>query len=108
MKVAFICKANVQRSQISEWLFRKLYPNIQCISFAWIEARKEKYSFKTEKSVSKIAQDYDNIDIGNQNINYISDFSIEEKEFFQWHSFQWADASHTGMAHVKFFEGHSF
>ena len=106
-KVAFICKANVQRSQIAEWLFKKYHPNIEVISFAWVEARKQKYHWVTEKSVCKIAKELDWVDIFQQNINYISDFdnktlekidifyflfdpnidNISEKEtFIQWYS----------------------
>lgn len=70
----FICKANVQRSQIAEWLYNHYSKTSKSISCAWVEARKNKYAWKSEKKISNILLK-DWIDIREQTINYMSDFS---------------------------------
>ena len=73
----FICKANVQRSQVAQWLYNHFSKKSKAISCAWAEARKEKYNFKPEKVITEILKN-DWIDISNQEINYISDFNIND------------------------------
>lgn len=75
----FICKANVQRSQVAEWLYNHYSKNSKSISCAWVEARKEKYNWKPEKLITSILLER-GVDISKQNINYITDFKQEELE----------------------------
>lgn len=69
----FVCKANVQRSQVAEWLYNYYSKLSKSISCAWVEARKQKYIWKPEPIITQILLE-DWIDIREQNINYITDF----------------------------------
>lgn len=73
----FVCKANVQRSQVAEWLYNSYSKVSKSISCAWVEARKEKYNWKPEKIITSILLE-DWIDLSKQNINYITDFNLNE------------------------------
>lgn len=75
--ILFICKANVQRSQVAEWLYNSYSKVSKAISCAWVEARKEKYNWKPEKNITSILLE-DWIDLSKQNINYITDFNLNE------------------------------
>ncbi len=72
----FVCKANVWRSQIAEWIAKYFW--IKSTSCAWVEARKEKYFNKPDKQIIEILKKEYNIDISNQNIKYPEDI----KELF--------------------------
>ena len=67
----YICWANVWRSQVAEWFAKNLWKNV--ISCAWVEARKEKYNFKPEKTVTDIMLNDYNIDISEQEVFYPND-----------------------------------
>ncbi len=67
----FVCWANVWRSQVAEWFAKNLWKDV--ISCASVEARKEKYNYKPEKTVTEIMDNEYNIDISNQVVYYPSD-----------------------------------
>ncbi|MDD2870961.1 MAG: hypothetical protein PHS49_03140 [Candidatus Gracilibacteria bacterium] len=73
----FVCKANVQRSQVAEGLYNSYSKVSKSISCAGVEARKEKYNGKPEKIITSILLE-DGIDLSKQNINYITDFNLNE------------------------------
>lgn len=77
-KIIFICKANVGRSQIAEWIYNSIYWSWSSISFAGSEARKEKYLWLPDTWVSKILKEYKWVDISSQKIQYLSDISTNQ------------------------------
>lgn len=74
----FICKANVWRSQIAEWIFNSLYWAWSSLSIAWLEARKGKYHGSPDTGIIQVLKDYKNIDISLQKIKYLSDLPYEQ------------------------------
>lgn len=74
----FICKANVWRSQIAEWIFNHRYGAGTSISIAGCEARKEKYWWVPDTWVSTVLQEYKWVDISNQKIKYLSDITSQQ------------------------------
>ena len=50
--IIFVCKANVWRSQVAEWIAKYFW--LDAISCAWVEARKEKYFSKPDKEITDI------------------------------------------------------
>ncbi len=68
----FICRANVWRSQIAEWLYRKYYDD-RVMSIAWAEAKKEKYHDRPLPVIVDLLQKISAIDIASQRISYLSD-----------------------------------
>lgn len=81
-KIIFICKANVGRSQIAEWIYNSIYWSWSSISFAGSEARKEKYLWFPDTWVSKILKEYKWVDISSQKIQYLSDININQIQDF--------------------------
>lgn len=77
LRPIFICKANVWRSQIAEWIYNNLYGSGESISIAWSEARKEKYLWAPDTSVSKILKEYKWVDISTQKIKYLKDITVQ-------------------------------
>ena len=76
--ILFVCKANVGRSQIAEWLYNSnANKKSTALSIAWCEARKEKYFEKPAETIVSFMKNKQWIDISSQKINYISDFSKE-------------------------------
>lgn len=73
--ILFVCKANVWRSQIAEWIAKFLW--IKAISCAAVEARKEKYNWKPDKEIVEILRHKYNIHIHNQKIKYPNDIKKE-------------------------------
>lgn len=74
----FVCKANVGRSQIAEWLYNSnMSSKLTAISIAWSEARKIKYFEKPAEAIITFMKNNQWIDISHQRINYITDFSKE-------------------------------
>jgi len=71
LMILFVCKANVWRSQIAEWIAKNL--GLKAISCAAVEARKEKYNYKPDKQITQILKNKYNIDISNQKIKYPND-----------------------------------
>jgi protein-tyrosine-phosphatase len=70
--VLFICKANVWRSQIAEWIYNKIHWGWS-ISLAWNEARKRKYKSKPLKDIVHFLKLRKSLDISNQRISYLKD-----------------------------------
>ncbi len=73
--ILFICKANVWRSQMAEWLYNNLYGTWKALSLAGCEARKGTYEWKPARSIQDFMLNYAWIDISNQKVHYISDLS---------------------------------
>ncbi len=69
----FICKANVGRSQIAEWLFNDIHGFWGSLSIAWSEARKDKYLWIPDKTIINFLQEVYWVDICMQKIKYLSD-----------------------------------
>lgn len=78
----FICKANVWRSQIAEWIFNHIFGPWAAISIAWLEARKEKYIWAPDTWISDVLKEYKWVDISTQKIKYLKDMSIQELHCF--------------------------
>lgn len=71
----FICRANVWRSQIAEWLYRKHYDD-NVISIAGAEAKKEKYHGRPLPAIVDFLDKNWGIDISSQSISYLSDIPL--------------------------------
>lgn len=81
-KIAFICKANIGRSQIAEYLYNAVYPS-QSVSFAGCEARKEQYAWVALSPLSKFLYKNYGVDISKNRIKYIRDWgSIPVKKVY--------------------------
>lgn len=74
--ILFVCKANVGRSQIAEWLYNNQNYNTSiAISIAWSEARKEKYNGQPAEEIVSFLKNYRWIDISHQSIKYVTDIN---------------------------------
>ncbi len=73
--VLFICRANVWRSQIAEWLYRKYYHD-RVMSIAGAEAKKEKYHGRPLPAIIDFLDKNWSIDISSQSISYLSDIPL--------------------------------
>lgn len=70
----YICKANVWRSQIAEWIHNKFANGTnKPLSLAWSEARKVKYNWSPSSDIVKYMSETRWIEIVNQRISYIMD-----------------------------------
>ncbi len=73
--ILFICRANVWRSQIAEWLYRK-YSDDRVMSIAGAEAKKEKYHGRPLPAIIDFLHKNWDTDISSQNISYLSDIPL--------------------------------
>ena len=70
--ILFICKANVWRSQIAEWIYNQLHWS-WAFSLAWSQARKRKYKSKPLKDIVEFLKVKKSLDITGQKIKYLND-----------------------------------
>ncbi len=70
--ILFICKANVWRSQIAEWIYNKVHSGWS-ISLAWNQARKRKYRSKPLKDITDFLKLQKSLDITAHKIHYLKD-----------------------------------
>ena len=76
--ILFICKANVWRSQIAEWLYNHIRWERIPLSIAGCEARKDRYVWKPAGSIQDFMMTYAWINISKQKIQYLTDLSEDQ------------------------------